>query len=127
MDMITENKKEIRFGFGKNWMSYVEHIDDERLENAKKSLKEFFGETDFFNKDFLDIGCGSGLFSLAAKHLGAKSVTSFDYDKYSVEATSKLKKICYPQAESWHILEGNVLDENFMKSLGQFDLVYSLV
>ena len=73
----------------------------------------------------MDIGCGSGLFSLAAKQLGAKTVKSFDYDKFSVEASHKLKKTHYSDDETWHIEAGNVLDENYIKSLGQFDVVYS--
>ena len=45
-------------------------------------------------KSFLDIGSGSGLFSLAAKNLGAK-VFSFDFDELSVCCTSELKSRFY--------------------------------
>ncbi len=41
---------------------------------------------------FLDVGSGSGLFSLAAMRLGADRVHSFDYDPQSVGCTKELKR-----------------------------------
>jgi len=75
-------------------------------------------------KTFLDIGSGSGLFSLAARRLGAR-VHSFDFDPKSVYCTTELRKNYFRDDESWKIQEGSVLDGEFMKSLGQFDVVYS--
>jgi 2-polyprenyl-3-methyl-5-hydroxy-6-metoxy-1,4-benzoquinol methylase len=72
----------------------------------------------------LDIGSGSGIFSLAARRLGA-SVFSFDYDPQSVGCTNELKMIFYPKDNQWTIAQGSVLDEAFMRSLGKFDIVYS--
>ncbi|MCS7184811.1 MAG: 50S ribosomal protein L11 methyltransferase, partial [bacterium] len=69
------------FKFGKNWLRYLKKIDEVKINYAKNSLIEFLGELK--NKSFLDAGCGSGLFSLAALRLGAK-VTSFDIDNEAV-------------------------------------------
>lgn len=72
---------------------------------------------------FLDVGSGSGLFSLAASRLGAM-VTSFDYDPESVAATLELR--AQAQVGSiWRIEQGSVLDSVYMASLGKFDIVYS--
>ena len=76
------------------------------------------------NKSFLDIGSGSGLYSLAARRLGAK-VHSFDYDPHSVSCTSELKKRFFPEDNNWIIESGNALDKDYIKSLGEFDIVYS--
>lgn len=39
--------------------------------------------------DVLDLGCGSGILSVAAKLLGAESVTAVDFDPVSVKATTE--------------------------------------
>ncbi|CAK0748151.1 Methyltransferase type 12 [Gammaproteobacteria bacterium] len=79
---------------------------------------------DLSGKRFLDIGSGSGLFSLAAKRLGCK-VHSFDYDSISVKCTKELKKRYYENDSDWFIEEGSILDEKYIASLGKFDIVYS--
>jgi len=73
---------------------------------------------------FLDIGSESGLFSLAARNLGAK-VHSFDYDPKSVECTKELKRRYHKNDNDWVIEQGSVLDDDYMMSLGKFDIVYS--
>ena len=75
-------------------------------------------------KSFLDIGSGSGLFSLAARKLGAK-VVSFDYDPQSVACTSELRKRYFTNDPDWKVESGSVLDQTFLSSLGCFDIVYS--
>ena len=55
---------------------------------------------DLKGKSFLDIGSGSGLFSLSARRLGAK-VYSFDYDPLSVACTMELKRRYFPDDENW--------------------------
>ena len=58
-----------RFRFGRNWASFLRYLSPERIKEAEKSLKEMLGVDSLVGKDFLDIGSGSGLFSLAAKNL----------------------------------------------------------
>ena len=79
---------------------------------------------DLAGKTFLDIGCGSGLFSLAARSLGA-TVFSFDYDPQSVACARELKNKFFPDDTLWKIEEGSVLEQEYMKHLGRFDVVYS--
>jgi 2-polyprenyl-3-methyl-5-hydroxy-6-metoxy-1,4-benzoquinol methylase len=55
------------FAFGKNWESFVrDHLNQERIDEAKKSMVEFCdANTLITGRTFIDVGCGSGLFSLS--------------------------------------------------------------
>lgn len=114
-----------RFEFGKNWQRFLSVLNEERILEAEKSLRLMLELDDMRGKSFLDIGSGSGLFSLAAMRLGASRVHSFDYDSHSVACTRELKRRYFPDAECWTIEEGSVLDPAYLARLGQFDVVYS--
>lgn len=119
-----EVSKGQRFEFGKNWKRFLTKLNDERIKQAENSLKKMFDIESLEGKTFLDVGSGSGLFSLAARNLGAK-VFSFDFDESSVWCTSELKKRYYEDDTSWTVTQGSVLDDNFLGTLGDFDYVYS--
>lgn len=119
-----EVKQGKRFQFGKNWQRFLSVLSEERIAEAEKSLKQMLEVEDLQDKSFLDIGSGSGLFSLAARRLGAK-VHSFDYDPDSVACTQELKRRYFPEDRDWTIEQGSVLDAEYIKSLGQFNIVYS--
>jgi 2-polyprenyl-6-hydroxyphenyl methylase/3-demethylubiquinone-9 3-methyltransferase len=121
---LTEVLQGKRFEFGKNWGQFLKVLTEDRILEAEKSLRRMLELEDLKGKMFLDIGSGSGLFSLAARRLGAE-VHSFDYDPLSVACTEELKRRYFPDDEKWRVEEGNVLDRNYLKSLGQFDTVYS--
>jgi SAM-dependent methyltransferase len=114
-----------RFEFGKNWQRFLSVLDDERIAEAERSLTEMLGISMLAGKTFLDVGSGSGLFSLAAMRLGADRLHSFDYDDQSVACTLELKRRYFPDAANWTIEQGSVLDDRYLRSLGQFDVVYS--
>lgn len=120
MDIFISN----RFEFGKNWERYSSVLNDERIFYAKKSLKEMLECKSLKGKRFLDIGSGSGLFSLAARSLGA-ATHSFDVDPQSVNCTAKMKKGYRPKDKEWMIEKGSILDKNYIKSVGHFDIVYA--
>lgn len=113
-----------RFEFGKNWESFLSHLDDERIAEAERSLCDMLGVDNLSGKSFLDVGSGSGLFSLAARRLGA-AVHSFDFDTYSVAGTSDLRRRFFPHDPVWRVEQASVLDSGYINSLGQFDVVYS--
>jgi 2-polyprenyl-6-hydroxyphenyl methylase/3-demethylubiquinone-9 3-methyltransferase len=113
-----------RFEFGKNWSRFLTLLDDSRVREAEDSLKHMLEVTDLENKKFLDIGSGSGLFSLAARRLGAH-VHSFDYDPQSVACTAELRRRFFPNDSDWVVEEGSVLDTEYIRKLGTFDVVYS--
>ncbi len=124
MNSSTIKNKEA-FAFGQNWQKFIDnHLNEERIEEAKQSLLKFCGEDAIEGKTFLDIGCGSGLFSLAALQLGATSVVSMDVDEHSVKCCQELKQML-GDPDNWVIHSGSVLDTDFMLSLGKFDFVYS--
>ena len=113
-----------RFEFGKNWIKYLDDFNEIKLKNAEDSLKNMLDIETLAGKSFLDVGCGSAIFSLAAKNLGA-NVVSTDYDPHSVACANSLKNKFYKDDISWTIIEGSAIDKDFMNSLGQFDIVYS--
>lgn len=118
-------EQNIRFEFGKNWQSFIdEHFDQSRVDVSRQHMLSFLGEESLSGKTFLDIGCGSGLHSLAAIQSGAARVVSFDYDLNSVTATQALHRYA-GSPEHWTIQQGSALDEAFMASLPASDIVYS--
>jgi len=114
-----------RFAFGKNWRRFLARLDESRVDAAVASLRRQTGLDTLAGKRFLDIGSGSGLFSLAAMRLGANAVVSFDYDPDSVRCGVELKARFSPCDDRWRIVEGSILDEPFTRTLGTFDIVYS--
>lgn len=113
-----------RFRFGDNWKNFLQSLNDKRIAQAMSSLQEKLDSESLDHQKFLDIGSGSGLFSLAARNLGAK-VTSIDFDLSSAWCTSALKEKYHNADPDWLIEEGSALDENYFETLGKFDIVYS--
>jgi SAM-dependent methyltransferase len=122
MNTTREKSEDLRFKFGENWSNYLLLVDEERINQATAMLSATLG--DMRDKTFLEIGSGSGIHSLSAARLGARQVFSFDNDPQSVECTREMKKRFAP-GTNWHVEQGSVLDEQYMRSLGQFDVVYS--
>jgi 2-polyprenyl-3-methyl-5-hydroxy-6-metoxy-1,4-benzoquinol methylase len=116
---------DLRFQFGKNWSRFLSVLDADRIAVAERSLVDMLELPDLHGLTFLDAGSGSGLFSLAAKRLGAARVHSFDYDSHSVACTRELKCRFVPDDPTWTVEQGSVLDESYIRSLGSFDIVYS--
>ncbi|TWT57540.1 bifunctional 3-demethylubiquinone-9 3-methyltransferase/ 2-octaprenyl-6-hydroxy phenol methylase [Thalassoglobus neptunius] len=113
-----------RFAFGKNWAEFLSSLDENRIEIAEQSLRDLLQVQTLENRSFLDVGSGSGLFSLCARRLGA-TVHSFDFDPNSVACTQSLKDRYFPDDDRWVIESGSVLDSGYLSRLGQFDFVYS--
>jgi len=115
---------ELVFGFGENWARFLTSLTDQQIEQATHGVRALLGR-DLRDKSFLDIGSGSGLSSLAARRLGAARVYSFDYDPQSVACTQELRRRFFPGDAAWTVSQGSVLDQAFLATLGQFDIVYS--
>jgi 2-polyprenyl-3-methyl-5-hydroxy-6-metoxy-1,4-benzoquinol methylase len=122
----AEQAEEEHFAFGENWRNFLSILNDERIAEAEKSLRAMLRVSDLKDKRFLDIGSGSGLFSLAARRLGAQ-VFSFDYDLDSVACTKELRRRYFADdtGKEWHVEQGSVLDKAYLDNLGRFDIVYS--
>jgi 2-polyprenyl-3-methyl-5-hydroxy-6-metoxy-1,4-benzoquinol methylase len=113
-----------RFEFGKNWQTFLRSVDEPRIAAAEASLLSMLRCENLAGRSFLDIGCGSGLFSLAARRQGAR-VHSFDYDTESVACTRELRRRFAADGAEWTIEQGSVLDREYMAALQTFDVVYS--
>jgi 2-polyprenyl-6-hydroxyphenyl methylase/3-demethylubiquinone-9 3-methyltransferase len=113
-----------RFDFGRNWQRFLTRLNGRRIGLAERSLQENLHRTTLSGKTFVDVGSGSGLFSVAARRLGAR-VHSFDYDPGSVACTAELKQRYALHDDAWSVARGSILDAAYVSSLGQFDIVYS--
>lgn len=115
----------LQFGFGENWADYIKkNFSDERVQISLHHLLNFLKLENLNGKTFLDIGCGSGLHSLAAWKAGAERVISFDLDQNSVATAKKLHAFS-GSPENWQIFQGSVLDDKFLETLPKADIVYS--
>jgi len=115
-----------RFAFGENWTDFVNHLRPEEYAKAKESLHQLVGEVR--GKTFLDIGSGSGLFSIAANTLCAKKVVGFDLDPQAVSAAKGLvDKVAQwdedIRRDAIEFKVESILNEGLAAE--QFDIVYS--
>jgi 2-polyprenyl-3-methyl-5-hydroxy-6-metoxy-1,4-benzoquinol methylase len=114
-----------RFAFGANWSRFLARLTPQRIDDAVSSLRDMLGRDSLEGLTFLDAGSGSGLFSLAARRLGA-TVHSFDLDPQSTACTRELKRRYCGNDPGWTVATGgSVLDAPYLHGLGTFDVVYS--
>ncbi|WP_374012385.1 class I SAM-dependent methyltransferase [Pseudoxanthomonas koreensis] len=114
---------ESHFAFGKNWLDYARKIDEPKIAQAITDLQRLSGRERFDGLSFLDIGCGSGLHSLAAVRMGADRVVGVDIDADSVAASRDTLARFAPQADT-RFERVSVFDMQ-PEDYGGFDLVYS--
>lgn len=113
------------YDFGSNWRSFIDHhLTDESRQEALQSLPAFLQRDSLEGLTFIDVGCGSGLFSWAALKLGAKRIVSFDVNPNSVACCEQLRAD-EGEPEHWTVLDASILDEEAVRALGEFDVVYS--
>jgi len=119
----ARNFSKNRFEFGENWRSFVSKVGDEQINLAVSKLQELIPNFSFANKSALDIGCGSGIHSLALLKLGCRYVESFDYDPICVQTTQNLLSLYSKDFQGdFHVRKFDVLAENKGE---KFDVVYS--
>lgn len=114
----------ITFSFGENWKDFLKGVSESDVRGACTDIEHWLGSGWVKGKRVVDIGSGSGIHSLSFHMLGATSILSFDRDPHSVEATKSLHTRA-GSPETWSVTTGSALDEEFMGSVGSFDLVYS--
>ena len=122
---MTEDLKDLdsHFAFGENWADFAHRLDDDAIGHAKAGLASLLEPREIAGKSFLDIGCGSGLHTLAALHYGANRVMGVDIDPNSV-ATAKDVLTRFADEGPWTIEAMSVFDLDPARQ-GVFDIVYS--
>jgi 2-polyprenyl-3-methyl-5-hydroxy-6-metoxy-1,4-benzoquinol methylase len=113
-----------RFRFGDNWLDFARDLSANQIAEADRSVRTLLQRDSLAGLRLVDIGCGSGLFSLAARRLGAR-VHSFDFDADSVLCTTRLRDVHCPGDPGWTIEQGSILHRDYVRKLGTFDVVYS--
>jgi SAM-dependent methyltransferase len=122
---VPSEAHDLRYSFGKNWAEYIrKNFGDEVIERSRGHLAGFLRLDSLKGLTFLDIGCGSGLHSLAAYRMGAERIISFDLDEDSVITTDQVRHYAGDPG-NWTLLQGSVLDKEFMEKLPKADIVYS--
>lgn len=111
------------FEFGNNWKSFSSTIDEKIVYEAEKSLDRLMGKSNVRDKSFLDIGSGSGLFSLAASRMGARKILAIDIDPECV-ATTKQMLETFATNRNWVCRKDSIFDLDPSET-GSFDIVYS--
>jgi len=71
----------------------------------------------------LDLGCGSGILSVIACLLGAKSALGIDIDPNSAKIAKENAAMNAVPNERYNAVAGNVLDEDFAANLPRYDIV----
>jgi 2-polyprenyl-6-hydroxyphenyl methylase/3-demethylubiquinone-9 3-methyltransferase len=114
------------FSFGENWSEYSAFLDEGRVIEAEKSLQQLLQRERLDDLSFLDIGAGSGLFSIAAARLGAKRVVAIDKeDDCLLSARRNIERFLPPPL--WNTVEvehGDILCPQTCR-FGKFNIVYA--
>jgi len=74
-------------------------------------------------KTFLDVGCGSGILSIAAQKLGVKKLHAIDNDYLAINATRENLKLNFGQINSFTIHQGSFLEIQRKNLLKKYDLI----
>ena len=122
---VDKTTLESHFRFGQNWERLVSQIDEARVAAAVSDIADFLNCTSLAGKSFLDIGCGSGLSSLAAYRLGAAKIVSIDIDPLNIQNVVTLKRKFGVRADhDWRVFPCSIVGPE-ASALEPADLVYS--
>lgn len=114
------------FSFGKNREDFLKKITPQQIEDATTYVSNFLGkQVVVAGKTVVDVGCGSGIMSLAFLQLGAKKVLSIDIDDTSIACAQHVKQQFGISDDRWEIKKCSVLNKESIAHFGTFDIVYS--
>ena len=112
----------LKFKFGENWLKFNKLINYKKILQATKSLKKY--NIKFKKKSFLDVGCGSGLFSLAASTMGCNKIYSIDVDNSSIKSTQIVRNNFKKKSLNWKVEKVSLIGDNFKKKCFNYDIIY---
>ena len=84
---------------------------------------EILEKTIIKDKIFLDVGCGSGILSIAAQKLGVRELHLIDNDYLAINSTIENLKLNFGQLNSFTIHQGSFLDIKSKNLLKTYDLI----
>ncbi len=116
-------KLETHYEFGKNWASFSDTIDEQSIAFAEEGVSKLLTRDELKGRTFLDIGCGSGIHSLAVSRLGVRQILATDIDPNCIATTRVLLEKFSPGVHC-ETREVSVFDISPDK-LGLWDIVYS--
>ncbi len=111
------------FEFGRNWRSYAARLTGPEIDDATEGLRRLLGIESLAGRRFLDIGCGSGIHTLAALRLGATNVVALDIDPDSVATTEQLLAR-HAAGNRADVRQASIFEID-TRSFSEFDFVYS--
>jgi 2-polyprenyl-6-hydroxyphenyl methylase/3-demethylubiquinone-9 3-methyltransferase len=112
----------VGFDFGSNWERLVDRLTEEHVQSAVRDISGFLERDSLKGLSFLDVGCGSGLSSLAAYRMGASEIISVDLDPKNIRNLQLIReKFRVPETARWTAYPASILDTK----LPQADIVYS--
>jgi predicted RNA methylase len=116
----------VRFTFGENWLSFSTVLDQARITDAERSLQRLLACHRLDGLSFLDIGAGSGLFTIAATRIGAQRAVAVDRDPNCLAAIrSNLDRFLPVDVVSRaEVRSGDILAQEKLAP-GPFDVVYA--
>jgi 2-polyprenyl-6-hydroxyphenyl methylase/3-demethylubiquinone-9 3-methyltransferase len=112
---------EAHFSFGQNWSDYSELVSETHITFAENELSRLMNTDNLQDLKWCDLGCGSGIHSVAAARLGA-TVTAVDIDPISTATTEKLARKFGVESKI-EVLNFSVFDHSLSQE--SFDVVYS--
>ena len=120
--MTDLTPRETHFEFGQNWADFSRKLTETHLAHAVASLHRLLPEG-LDGRSFLDIGCGSGLSSVAAARLGAARIEASDIDENSARTAEHVLARFAPDVPR-RVRVASVFDLS-PGSEGLFDVVHS--
>ena len=109
------------FAFGDNWRDYARAVTQREVEEAWRGVNALLVDADLSGHRVLDLGCGSGVHSVAMAQHGAL-VTAVDLDPESVATTRDLA-LRFGVSDRIETMTASVFA--LPPECGTFDIVYS--
>lgn len=123
---MDEKLLNAHFEFGENWKQFLTNIDEKKVQSAMNDISSFLGPGVMKGRTFVDIGCGSGLSSLAAYRLGASKIYSYDIDPVNIRNTEYLKTLFkIPIDFPWTTKVASIVKAESVRGMPKADLIYA--
>jgi SAM-dependent methyltransferase len=118
-----QNNELLKFDFGSNWNSFFKKVNEQNIQKSIDSILELCPKEIVAGKSVIDIGCGSGINSIAFERIGARTVSAVDVDKGCLDTTNEMI-LRFTNAQKFQVFHCDILETEKLPN-SKFDLVYS--